>query len=470
MSATAIPGDLDTARGPPLRVPLLHFLVAVGLLLAGAGLWLASALGVAPALAGVARAHLLLTGWVCVTIAGAMTQFVPVWSGVALHSRRLARAQLWLLTAGLTGFVACLLAGRLDLLWLAGVAVLAGFWTFAYNLARTLASARPWDHTERHFALALGFLVLATLAGTALATGFVRPVAAELGLGRGALRAAHLTLAVLGIVLTTVFGALAQLAPMFTNVEADATDRRLLAAETALFPGGVLVLAAGRLLAVPAVAVVGVGAVGLGTAAFAVALGRTLARARAARTPTLTRYAGVAMALPAWLALAVPTWLANPLRHPLGGPVAAPVLVLGVCTLVVAGTLYHVVPFLVWVERYSDRLGLATVPSVDELYDGRLAAADFGALVAATVLLTAAAAGDVWGLPTDDIVAALGLAGTAALVAGAALFAANLGRVVRRHVHGGLRGLLAGTPPDASEDGPADAAADSFDAPLESSD
>jgi hypothetical protein len=445
MSASVVPGSLETDRGPPLRLPLLHFLVGLGLLLAGAGLWVATALGVAPAFAAIARQHLLLTGWVCVTIMGAMTQFVPVWSGVGLHSRRLAQAQLWLVGSGLAGFVTCLLVGRLDLLWLAGLVVIAGFWAFAYNLARTLATARPWDTTERHFALALGFLALATLAGLGLATGFAHPVAATLGIDRAGLRAAHLTLAVLGVVLTTVFGALAQLAPMFTSVTADATDERLRRAETVLFAGGVLVLAAGRLLAVPAVARVGALATGLGVAAFAAVLWRTLLRARAARTPTLTRYLCVGVALVAWLALALPTWLGTPLARPLGGPVAGPVLVLGVCGFVVMGTLYHVVPFLVWVERYSDRLGLAAVPSVDELYDDRVAAADLSCLVAATVLLAAAPAVGGLGRPFR-------LGGTVALLAGALLFAANLLLVVRGHVHGGLRGLATGSAPDGPGD------------------
>jgi hypothetical protein len=445
MSVSVVPSNIETGRGPPLRLPLLHFLVGLGLLLAGAGLWLAAALGVAPALAGVARHHLLLTGWVCVTIMGAMTQFVPVWSGVGLHSRRLARAQLWLVVAGLGGFVACLLVARLDLLWLAGLAVLAGFWTFAYNLARTLATARPWDHTERQFALALAFLALATLAGLALAAGFVHPITATRSVDRAGLRAAHLTLAVFGVVLTTVFGALAQLAPMFTNVESDALDQRLRAAETLLFPGGVLTLAAGRLLAAPTLARVGALGTGLGVAAFAAVLWRTLLRARAARTPTLTRYLCVAVALVAWLTVALPRWLHTPLAAPLGGPVAGPVLVLGVCGFVVAGTLYHVVPFLVWVERYSDQIGLAAVPSVDELYDERLAAADLGCLVAATVVLAVAPAGGALRRP-------LQLGGTTAFLAGAALFAANLLLVVRDHVHGGLRGLLADRGPDGPDD------------------
>lgn len=68
---------------------------------------------------------------------GATTQFVPVWSGVALHSRPLASVQLVLVVAGLVAFVASLLAGTLVLLVAFGVRMVAGFWEFVYNVGRT---------------------------------------------------------------------------------------------------------------------------------------------------------------------------------------------------------------------------------------------------------------------------------------------------------------------------------------------
>jgi hypothetical protein len=435
MSVSAVPGDLDTGRGPPLGLPLAHFLVGLALLVAGAGLGALARLGVAPGLAAVARAHLLVTGWVCVTVMGAMAQFVPVWSGVRLYSRRLSWAALALVTAGLAAFAACLLAGRLDLLWTAGLALLAGFWTFAYTVGRTLARARPFDATEAHFALALGFLLVATLAGLARAAGYVSPTGALARLG---LRDAHVTLAVLGVVLTTVFGALYQLAPLFAGTEPDRLNGRLRRLESVTHPAGVVLLAGGRLVGAATIARQGAVAVGLGAAAAGLALARTLAAGRGLRTPTLRRYAALLVALAGWLALALPAWLADPLAsgRVLGGPAARALLVVGVLGLVVSGTLYHVVPFLVWLDCYSSELGRAEVPMVEELYDGRLAAADLACFVAGAVLLAAATA-----LP--GLGSAASLAGSGAVLAGACLLAANLLGVVRGHVPGGVAGLLA---------------------------
>lgn len=40
------------------------------------------------------KVDLLFVGCICVKIMGAMTQFIPVWSGVELHSRRFAVREL----------------------------------------------------------------------------------------------------------------------------------------------------------------------------------------------------------------------------------------------------------------------------------------------------------------------------------------------------------------------------------------
>jgi len=421
-----VPGDVDTTSQPPLAIPLRHFVVALGFLLFGAALGVVDA----PGLARLAHLHLLLVGFVCLTIAGAMTQFVPVWSGVPLHSRRLARAQLWLVVVGLCGFVAALLTRRLAFLPAFGALVLAGFWTFAYNVGRTLATVRPLDVTERHFAAALAFFVALTTLGVALAAGFVTPVFGAT-LARSAVVGAHATLAVFGAVLTTVFGALYQLVPMFGQTELDALDRRLQRAETVVYPSGVVALAAGRL--VGSVPLARIGAVGLllGVFAFLTVIGRRLRDARAERTPMLTRYAFFPPAMLSWAALTLPVWLRDPLAADatVGAPGTAHLLAM-VLVFVLVGTLYHVVPFLVWVHRYSDRLGLEAVPMIDDLYDDRLATIDLGFVTGGGVLLVA---GELAGH------ALVRTAGGVVLAVGFTVFAANMMLVVWRHAPDSLR-------------------------------
>ncbi|MFB6102640.1 MAG: hypothetical protein ABEJ73_08755 [Haloplanus sp.] len=426
----AVPGGIDTDRQPPLSIPLRHFVAALGFLLVGSTLGVADALGVAPGLARLAHLHLLLVGFVCLTIAGAMTQFVPVWAGTTLHSRRLARVQLWLLVGGLTGFAIALLGRRLVALPVFGALILAGFWTFAYNVGRTLATARPLDVTERHFTAALGFFVALTTLGLGLAVGFVEPQFTG-AIARRDVVAAHATLAVFGAVLTTVFGALYQLVTMFGQTELDGVDRTLQRVETVVYPLGVVGLAAGRLVASALLARVGAVLLLGGALAFVVILVRRLRDARAERTPMIVRYALLAPVVLLWALAALPAWLRAPLAPAavFGAPGTAHLLAL-VVVLVLVGTLYHIIPFLVWVHRYSDRLGIEAVPMIDDLYDDRLATVD-GVLVAGGGLLLVG--GDL--LAVD----ALALVGGVVFALGLAVFAANLLLVVRRHAPASLR-------------------------------
>jgi hypothetical protein len=423
----AIPGDIDTDHQPPMTLPLCHFVVGIGFLFVGSVLGVGSALGVVPGFGGLAHVHLLLAGWVCVTIMGAMTQFVPVWSGVPLHSRRLASVQLPLLGAGLVGFVAALLTGSMA--WLApfGSLMLAGFWTFVYNVGRTLAAVDDYDVTERHFLLALGFFVLLTTLGVALAVDFAWPVLAPLGIARSNAVAAHATLAVFGAVLTTVYGALYQLGTMFTQTELHGVDEYLRGVEEAAHPVGVVLLAGGRFAGSAPVARVGGALVVAAALAFGVVLARKLVEMRVDWTPMHTRYAVAVPWLLGWALLAAPAWLRAPLApaHRFGAAGTGHLLALGAVGFVVFGTLYHIVPFIVWVHRYSDRLGFEDVPMVDDLYDDGLAAADATCLLAGAVALVASA----W----VESSTALRLVGGGLVTVGVVAFGANMLSVIRSH-------------------------------------
>jgi hypothetical protein len=122
-----------------------------------------------------------------------------------------------------------------------------------------------------------------------------------------------------------------------------------------------------------------------------------------------------------------------PLRHflvGLGFLLAGLLVGLGV----VLGTLYHVVPFVVWVHRYSDLLGYEAFPMIDDLYDDRLAAVDFALLAGGTAVLVAAGL-----LSRPSIAPALG---GAFVLAGALLFLANVVLVIREHSPHSLAGVL----------------------------
>ncbi|ELZ65676.1 hypothetical protein C457_16092 [Haloferax prahovense DSM 18310] len=442
---SAIPADIDTARQPPMTIPLRHFVVALGLLAAAVGLRVGLAVGVAPGAARLAHVHLLVAGWVCVTIMGAMTQFVPVWSGVDLYSRRLATAQLWAVGVGLVGLAACFLLGAFAWLPVFGAAALLGFWTFAYNIARTLSRLDGFDVTERHFGLAIGALVVVTALGFLLAVDFTRPLFAGVGATHGTVRATHVTLAVFGVVVTTVVGALYQLATMFTQTKLRGVDVWLRRVEEVGYPLGVVALAGGRLVSEPTLARVGGALVALSLLGVAAILARRLVESSVDWTPMLTRYAVAAVALAAWAVLTLPAWFADPLAGDrlFGASGGDSLFLLGFVGFVVLGTLYHVVPFIVWVHRYSDRLGLEPVPMLDDLYSDRLARLDFALVVAG---VTAVVAHDLVGLsPAAETL------GWTLILVGVAVFAANLLRVIWLHSPQSLVGGAVASAADADD-------------------
>jgi hypothetical protein len=435
---SVIPGEVETDRQPPMALPLGHFLVGLALLVVGAFVGVIDAAGVAPGFAGLAHVHLLVAGWVCVTIMGAMTQFVPVWSNVGLYSRRLATAQLWLVTAGVGGMAAAFATGALPWVHALGGFAVLGFWTFVYGLGRTLLAARPWDVTERHFAFALACFAVVPALGFALAMDYAVPLFGALPVARADVVAAHVTLAVFGVVLTTVVGALYQLATMFTQTDLHGVDTTLQRVETVAYPVGVLALATGRLLDSALLARVGAVLVVVALAGFAVVLARRLVETEVAYNPMLARYAVAAVVLAAWTVAAGRAWLADPLTDATVLGPAPHLLVFGVVGFVVTGTLYHVVPFVVWVHRYSDRLGFEPVPMVDDLYDDRLATADFAATLVGVAGLVA-----VELLELPSLVTAV--AGALATI-GFVLFAANLSLVVSRHSPHSVRDILLARP------------------------
>ncbi len=434
----AIPGSVDTDLQPPMTVPLRHFWVGLTALLAGSLVGIGLVGGVVPGLGRLALVHLFLVGWVCVTILGAMTQFVPVWSGVPLHSRRLATLQLALVAVGLTGFVAALLLGALSVLPVFGGVMLVGFWVFVYNVGRTLARVDRLDVTERHFALSLGFFLVFTTFGFVLAVDFTRPVLAQYAVSRSNVVLAHATLAVFGAVLTTVYGALYQLGTMFTQTELHGIDTSLKRIEEVGHPVGVALLAIGRFADWEPVASLGGLLVCLAALSVGTILARKLSEMRVEWTPMHTRYAVVAASLSSWALLTVPAWATEPLArtHLLGGPGTTHLLVLGTIGFVVLGTLYHVVPFVVWVHRYSDLLGFEDVPMIDDLYHSKLAAADAALLVSGTALLAVA-----------DLVRVAGsLRGVGGVLVGLGVvaFAVNMRSVLRNHSQHSVGSLLLG--------------------------
>lgn len=436
---SALPGSLETANQPPLTVPLRHFFVGLGFLCAAIIVGLLDHLFTFSGFTGVAYLHLLLAGWVCVTIMGAMTQFVPVWSGTQIHSRRLANAQLLLVAVGLSGFALALVFDWLVLLGLFGLTMMVGFWLFVYNLARTLQPMTGLDITERHFVFALACFLVLTTFGVLLAVNLTQNNTASLPITHGSLLGSHLTIAVFGAVLSTIYGAIYQLGTMFTQTRLRGIDHQIQTIQELAQYLGVTLLAAGRLIEHSLIARVGGILVILAALSVAFIIGRKLLEMQVDWTPMHRRYVIGVVSLAFWGVGSLFTWARDPLAydHMFGSPGTTHALLLGVIGFVVLGTLYHIIPFIIWIDHYSDRLGLETVPMIDDLYNERIAMVEFILLVSGLGILVLTDGGV---LNASYSIIGLGVFGVGVL-----LFIANMAAVVYQHSSYSVQELLLGS-------------------------
>jgi hypothetical protein len=350
----------------------------------------------------LALVHVLTLGWITTTVLGAAFQLVPVALHVGLHSDRLANA---LMPVYLAGLVAMLLAlWRYQVTWMIGGAslLLVVALGYLYLMVRTLARVRHWDVIAAHVAASVAFASTVPILGLLLAvnnrTGF-------LGLAYVATLKSHLVLAVLGYVSLLILGVSYKLVGMFTLAE-DLLPERLAWAEFALTLGGLMALVLAFYL--PPLRWLGwLGGLAFlaGVGLFAVILW-TLYRRRRRRvfdinTPfTQTGTAVFALALLAG-GLGLAGWLPTP---PTFWLAVGWLLLLGWVGQIIIGQMYKIAPFLTWLHRYADLVGLEPVPGLDDLYNRRVAIVGYGFWNTGVVLGAIAILGGWVGLMTGGAV------------------------------------------------------------------
>jgi hypothetical protein len=377
------PARAESAGDGTYALTMTHFLAALGFLAAAA----AGLVWVAPELAAgryldpraAATAHLFTLGWITTSIMGALYQLFPVALGAPVRWRWLAWLTLVLHAPGLLLFVGGLTAGH-RLALLSGAALFGvGLVCFAVNAAGTLQRSRERDLTWWALAFAVFFLLATVAFGASLALNLF---SFHLGAERLTALGVHVHVALGGWVMLVMLGVGRKLLPMFLLSQGvrEAPARWAFGLLTAgcllltvfhAYAGAWLLRAAGALLA-------------CGTLALLVhARSHFAGRRRPVLDPGM-RLAGAGLAfLAAATVLGVLVGLFPTPRLVTGYGFA---LVAGAFTLFVAGHYYKIVPFLVWHRRYGGSAGRTRVPSIAELYDGRIAG------VAAALLAAAAAA------------------------------------------------------------------------------
>src|SRR4051812_17352171 len=118
----------------------------------------------------IALTHLVVLGWICSVVMGAMYQLVPVALETRLYSVRLAWVQVTLHVIGFVGMVWMFSTWNMKQVGHFGSALGLGVFIFGYNIVRTVLRAPKWNATAAAISAAVVWICLSVTAGLALAT------------------------------------------------------------------------------------------------------------------------------------------------------------------------------------------------------------------------------------------------------------------------------------------------------------
>ncbi|MBI5253155.1 MAG: cbb3-type cytochrome c oxidase subunit I [Euryarchaeota archaeon] len=314
-----------------------------------------------------AHAHAALLGWVTLTIMGAMYQIVPTILGGQLHSQRLAGYQFWLMNLGIVGLFLSFLAGAKTVVLFGVITALAGY-LFVYIMYRTV-ERKKLNLPMKFFAAVLVYFVIVVTLGIILS---INPYP----ISGGKVITAHAHAALLGWVTLTIMGAMYQMLPMLALKE---LYRPALAEKQFWL---INLGAAGLFLSF--LAGKGTTLFGIITALasylFVYIMYRTLRTEQKMKQPldiSVKYFIAALVYFSIVLALGIVLSI-DPYLLP-GRAITAHVhlALIGWVSITIVGAMYHLVPMLVWMERYGEKLGKEPVPAIKELYSERAANVQF---------------------------------------------------------------------------------------------
>lgn len=343
----------------------------------------------------VSLTHLLVLGWICSIVMGAMYQLVPVALETQLYSEKLAWWQFLFHTIGFAGMVWMFRIWNLKQVGHFGCVLAVGVGLFVYNIARTLNRVPKWNVTATAVTAALSWISVAIIAGLLVATSkctyntetaisAVGPVGSLIhGLRSAAgfmshfnpisAMHAHAHLGALGFFIILIVGVSYKLIPMFTLSEVQ--SRRRAGLSIAFLNAGlagsfVTILVGSAWKSVFACIVVA------GLATYAVEL-RAIFQARKRRTldwGIKSFMTALVVLLPLSILAVILSWHALPFNSFTGQieNLYGFLGFIGVISFAIIGMLYKIVPFLVWFGRYSEHIGRSKVPALADLYSAKL--------------------------------------------------------------------------------------------------
>ena len=311
-----------------------------------------------------AHVHLALIGFVSLTIMGAMYQIVPTILGKQLYSRKLAIIQFFLINLGLIGMFFGFISSSIKLVFIFGILVVAGTYLFAYIIFKTIRNEKL-ILTLKFFAASTIYVIVIVTFGILLASGAVYYV-------ENVIRA-HAQLGIMGWISMTIMGAMYQMLPMLSLKQL--YSEKIGNIQFWLMNLGLIGIFLSYLANKTLLIVIFSFILALAVYLFGYNIYRTLTakgevKDKKEKMDISVRFFVVAIfyfiaAVTVGLLLivgAINTWTAY--YH---------LLLIGWVSITIVGAMYHIAPMLTWMELYSEKVGLETVPTFKQLYSEKLA-------------------------------------------------------------------------------------------------
>lgn len=348
----------NTANAPPLALPLVFFATGLFGLLGEILdlLWhrpelLAFNIGTPGILAAT---HFMTLGFITMVMMGALYQLIPVVMNTKVASVPLGFWHFGLYALGTGLVIGSMLLFKPMGMMVGGSFIIVAVTIFLINLSATLKSAKSWTISSYFVLAALVYLACTVIMGWLLAFNFVRPIFPsdrELYI--------HVALGLAGWFTLTLIGVSYKLLPMFALSHAPIKYGWWV---FGLINGAIFSVVAGAWFGGAAWSLAGILAF-LGTLLYGLDA-RVLytSRARHQHDPAVVTALMGPVSLGVFWALLVAGFFDEKLL-----PAAVYLFFNGWLGFSIIGYLQKIVPFLVWLDRYSDQVGRSRVPRMKDL-------------------------------------------------------------------------------------------------------
>ncbi|MEO6941358.1 MAG: hypothetical protein ABI444_14685 [Candidatus Kapaibacterium sp.] len=330
--------------------------------------------------------HIGTLAWITMVIFGAMFQLVPVVLEVPLWSARLGQWQFWIYLTGVIGLTSGMWMFQVGLyLDISAALVAIGGYLFLWNMLRTMLTVEKWDLTGYFLLAGLLYFFITITLGLTLAVNFGHPFISRSHID---FLKIHAHFGLVGWVSMIIMGVAMKLLPMFA-ISHTYSLRPMWFAFWCVNLGLLGTMVEETLGGPNLLLMIYAGAIGVGLLSYVIQIILVLRVRLRKALDVAMKHAIVSFTFLSVAVVLGYTLVSIPSESPLYSQLSLTygfIVLFGFISSLIIGELYKIMPFLIWLNKYSPRAGIAVVPTMKEMVNERLAKAEFLLTTAGVVI------------------------------------------------------------------------------------